>query len=167
MKTIKGSLVVATVATVGALALPASSLAATSTSLVAGTVGTELSLAVASPAAMAFSHSSPSTASSLVTVTSTQALWTLSIADNNSGANAGRMLKTAGIGPAAVGTPLAGALQWSPNGSTFSDLSASDATVGTGSLVGTKNITFSQALGATENVSAGDAYALTAKYTVN
>ncbi len=150
-----------------ALALPSTAHAADSTSQVAGVVGTELSLAVAAPSVMAFSHASPSTASSLVTVTSTQASWTLSISDNNTGANAGKLLKTAGLGAASVGSPLAAALQWSPDGTTFSDLTGTPATVGTGSLIDTKTVTFRQALNATEDVSAGDTYALTAKYTVN
>ncbi len=150
-----------------ALAAPAASQAATSTSPVTGTVGTELSLSVAAPGAMTLSHAAPGTTSSLVTVTSTQASWTLSIADNNAATNSGRMLKTAGTGTAAVGTPLANALEWSPDGTTFANLGATNATVGTGALVGTKTVTYRQALGASENVSAGDAYALTAKYTVN
>ncbi|MDQ3720874.1 MAG: hypothetical protein M3350_08880 [Actinomycetota bacterium] len=66
-----------------------------------------------------------------------------------------------------MGTPLANALEWSPDGTTFANLGATNATVGTGALVGTKTVTYRQALGASENVSAGDAYALTAKYTVN
>lgn len=155
------------VALVAALALPAASQAADSTSVVSGAVGTELSLGVASPAVLSFSHAAPATTSSLVTVTSTQASWTLSISDDNTGLDAGRMLKTAGAGPAALGTPLANALEWSPDGSTFAALSGTPATVGTGALVGTKTVTFRQALGAAENVTAGDAYALTAKYTVN
>ncbi len=152
---------------VAALALPAGAQAADSTSTVTGTVATELSLSVAAPAAMAFSHAAPATTSSLVTVTSTQTLWTLSISDNNTVTNAGKMLKTAGTGAAAVGTPLANALQWAPDATTFAALSGTPATVGTGTLVGEKTVTFKQALNATENVTAGDAYALTAKYTVN
>ncbi len=154
---------------VAALALPAGAQAADSTSVVTGTVATELSLGVTTPAALAFSHAAPATASSVATVTSTQTLWTLSISDaaGTGGANPGKMLKTAGAGPATVGTPLANALQWSPQGGTLAALSGTPATVGTGTLVGTKTVTFSQALGATENVTAGDAYALTAKYTVN
>lgn len=154
-------------AAIAALAVPSAAQAADSTSLVTGVVGTELSLAVAAPTVMSFSHASPTTASSLVTVTSTQASWTLSISDNNTGANAGKLLKTAGTGAAPVGDPLAGALQWSPDGTTFTDLSGTPATVGTGSLIGTKNVTFRQTLDATDDVTAGDTYALTAKYTVN
>ena len=138
-----------------------------STSLVTGTAVSELSLVVATPAAMNLTHTAPATTSSLVTVTSTNLAWTLSIADNNAATNAGKMLKTAGPGAPAVGTPLANPLQWSSDATTFSDLSGSNATVGAGALVGTKTVTLRQALGATEAVTAGDAYALTLKYTAN
>ena len=148
------------------LALPSAAQAVDTTSLVTGTVGTELSLAVAAPAAMSLSHAAPATTSSLITVTSTQVSWTLSVSDNNTATNAGKMLKTAGTGVATLGAPLTNALQWAPDGTTFSSLSATPATVGTGTLVGTKTVTWRQALAATENVTTGDAYALTAKFTV-
>lgn len=154
-------------AAIGAvLALPAGAQAVETTSLVTGTVATELSLAVAAPAAMSFSHAAPATTSSVITVTSTQVAWTLSVSDNNAAANSGKMLKTAGTGVATLGAPLANALQWAPDGTTFSSLSGTAATVGTGTLVGTKTVTWRQALGATENVTTGDVYSLTAKYTV-
>lgn len=168
MTRLKRERTLAAAAAIGAvLALPTGAQAVETASVVAGAVGTELSLAVAAPAAMSFSHAAPTTTSSLVTVTSTQAAWTLSVSDNNIGANAGKLLKTAGAGAAALGAPLTNALEWSPDGSTFSSLSGTPATVGTGSLVGTKTVTWRQTLTATENATAGDAYALTAKYTVN
>ena len=168
MKRLKRERTLAATAAIGAmLALPTSAQAIDTTSVVAGAVGTELSLAVAAPAVMSFSHAAPATASSLVTVTSTQVAWTLSVSDNNTGANAGKLLKTAGTGAASLGAPLTNSLEWSPDGSTFSSLSGTPATVGTGSLVGTKTVTWRQSLTAAENVTAGDAYALTAKYTVN
>lgn len=147
-------------AAVAALALPAAAQAATTTSVVSATIGSELSLAAATPAAMTLTHASPGASSSLVTITSTQASWTLTIADNNAGANAGHLLKTVGS------TPLVNALQWSPDNSTFSALSGSPATVGTGSLVGAKTVYFGQSLGAAEGVAAGDNYSLTVAYTV-
>lgn len=150
-----------------ALALPAGAQAAESTSLVTGTAVSELSLGVSTPAVLNLSHAAPATTSSVVTVTSTNLAWTLSIADNNAATNAGKMLKTAGATSPAVGTPLANALQWSSDASTFSDLTGANATVGAGTLVGTKTVTLRQALGATEAVTAGDAYALTLKYTAN
>ena len=162
MRLIRASLILA----VAALALPAASQAATSTSTVSGLVGTELAVSAATPSTLSFNHTTPATASSVVTVTSTQLSWTLSVADNNTGTNTGHMLKTAGGGTAAVGSPLATALQWAPDASTFADLSGTNATVGTGTLVGTKTVTFKQALDAAENVTAGDSYQLTVKYTV-
>ena len=149
------------------VAFPASSQAANSNSVVTGTVGTELSLGVSTPAAMTFSHAAPSSTSALVSVVSTQPSWTLSVSDNNTGANAGKMLKTAGAGSAATGSPLENALEWSADNSTFTSLTGTAAQVTTGSLVSAKTVYWRQALGATENVSADDVYALTAKYTVN
>jgi hypothetical protein len=148
------------VAIVATAALSGTALAASTTSIVTATVGSEVSLAVGTPAVMSLSHSTPATSSSLVTVTSTQPSWTLSIADANTGANAGHMLNAVG------GAPLAGALQWSKDGSTFSDLSATPATAKTGSLVDTQTVWFRQALGATEDVTLGDLFQLTVGYTV-
>lgn len=159
MRSLRGLALLALLPVAAVLAAPASAPAATSSSVVTATVGSELSLAVAAPAAMTLTHASPGAASSLVTVTSTQPSWTLSIADNNTGANAGHMLKTVGS------TPLQNALQWSPDNSTFSELSGTPATVGTGSLVGTKTVYFRQSLGATESVAAGDNYTMTVAYT--
>jgi hypothetical protein len=148
------------------LALPGVSQAAESTSLVGGVVGSEISVVAATPVALSLSHASPATASTVVTVTSTQPSWTLSISDNNTGSNSGHILKTAGTGAAAVDSPLGSALQWSPDGASFFDLTGTPAEVGTGSLVGTKTVTYKQALGSTEDVSTGDAYQLTTKLTV-
>lgn len=130
-------------------------------------MGTDLALGVSTPATLALSHAAPATATSVATVTSTQLSWTLSISDNNTGVNAGHMVKTAGTGAAATGAPLAGALEWSPDAATFSPLSGAPATVGTGTLVGTKTVTLRQALDASEDVTSDDVYSLTAKYTVN
>jgi len=150
------------------LAIPGTALAASTTSLVTGVVGTELSVAAETPAAMTFTHVSNGNTSQLVTVTSTQASWTLSIADNNTGANAGHMLKTLGLGSAAIGSPLDLALQWSNNGgSSYTNLTGSAATVGTGSLVGTKTVTLQQALDSLDAVTSGDTYNLTLNYTVS
>lgn len=151
---------IATCGAIAALAAPVNASAETTSSVVNASVGSELSLAATSPAGMTLTHSTPGTTSSLVSVTSTQPSWTLSIADSNSGANSGRMLKTVG------GTPLQNPLQWSPDNATFSSLSGSAATVGTGSLVGSKNVYFRQALGASEDVAAGDNYTINVAYTV-
>ncbi len=149
-------------AVLGALALPGSAFAADTTSEVVGAIGSELSLSVATPPAMTMTHATSGTTSSLVTVTSTQTSWTLSIRD--AGADTpGHMDRVTGTGPASLSEPL----QWSLNGSgTFYDLSATPATVKTGSLVGTALVDFRQPLGAAEGVRATDVYKLTATYTV-
>jgi len=149
-------------AVVGALALPGSALAVDSTSVVSGAVGSELSLAVAAPAVMTMTHSTPGTSSSLVTVTSTSPTWTLSIRDAGA-TSPGLMDRVSGSGPIALSTPL----EWKLSTSgTYNDLTSSAATVKTGSLVGTAQVDFRQPLGASENVNAADVYNLTATYTV-
>ena len=145
----------------GALALPGSALAVDTTSTVSGAVGSELSLAVAAPSVMTLTHSTPGTASSLVTVTSTSLSWTLSIRDAVT--TPGLMDRVLGSGPDTLTNPL----QWKLSTSgTYNDLTASAATVKTGSLVGTALVDFRQALGASEPVQAADTYNLTATYTV-
>jgi hypothetical protein len=148
------------IAAVAALAAPAAAAAATTTSTLNGTVGAELSISVASPAAMTFTHAAPATTSSLVTVTSTQASWTLSIVDAAT-SNAGHLFKVGS--PATV---LQNNLQWSADGATFYNLTGAPATVKTGSLVDTATVTFRQTLRPTENVVQGDVYNLVATYTV-
>ncbi|HEX2015715.1 MAG TPA: hypothetical protein VGN69_03395 [Solirubrobacteraceae bacterium] len=143
-----------------ALLVPGSAAAAGGSSPVNATVGTELSLAAATPTLMTLTHASAGTSSSVVTVTSTQASWTLSIADNNTGTNAGKMLKSVGS------TPLTDPLQWSPDNSTFNNLTASAVSVGTGALVGAKTVYFKQPLEAADATAAADNYALTVAYTV-
>jgi hypothetical protein len=156
MRLIRASLL----ASLAMLALPATSMAVDTPSTVSGTVAPELSLAVATPAAMAFSHGAPTASSSLVTVISTQASWTLSISDA-AASNAGHMRKVG-----AASTVLANPLQWSTDGATFNNLSGSPATVKTGGLVDTANVTYKQTLASGENVAAGDVYNLVATYTV-
>lgn len=148
-------------AVLGAMALPGSALAADTTSTVAGAIGSELSLAVAAPAVMTMTHSTPGTASSLVTVVSTSPSWTLSIRD--AGSSPGLMDKVTGTGPGALSNPL----EWSLNGSgTFANLTASPATVKTGAFVGTALVDFRQSIATSEAVNAADTYNLTATYTV-
>jgi len=140
--------------------LPGTAVAAGGTSAVSATVGTELSLAIAAPAAMTLTHATAGSTSSAVTVTSTSATWTLSIADNNTGANAGKMLKTVG------GTPLTDPLQWSPDNTTFNNLTGSAVSVGTGSLIAAKTVYFKQPLETADATTAADNYAVTVAYTV-
>ncbi len=152
------------------LIAPAGALATTdsSTSAITGTAAPELSLAVASPAALVLTHATPATATSVVTVTSTSPSWTLTISDQDGSGSgtAGRMDKVNCIGGALLGGSLTNALQWSPDGTTFTSLSGTPATVATGSLVGATTVTYKQSLGATEAVTAADCYSLTATYTV-
>jgi hypothetical protein len=151
----------------GALAIPSTALAASTPSVVTGLVGTELSITATTPAVIPLSHATPGTSTQVVTVVSTQPSWTLTVADNNTGANAGHMLKTLGTGSAPVGSPLNLALQWSPDGTTFNNVTGSAATVGTGALVGAKTVTLKQALDNLDAVTTGDTYALTLNYTAS
>jgi hypothetical protein len=150
-----------------ALAIPSTALAASTPSVVTGLVGTELSISAATPAVIPLTHAAPGTSNQLVSVISTQASWTLTVADSNTGANAGHMLKTLGLGSAPVGTPLDLPLQWSPDNTTFSNVTGSAATVGTGSLVGAKTVYLKQALDNLDAVTTGDTYALTLNYTAS
>lgn len=167
----------AAVVATAALAGPAS--AANSNSLVVGTVGTELSLAVGAPAAMTFTHSTPGTASSLVTVTSTNPTWTLSIKDGGNGAadtTLGRMdrctVDTSVVPPVvtAIANPLVSLtnpLQWNVDNGAYSNLSGSDATVRAGALVEAHTVGFQQSLAAAEDVPSGTVYCANVAYTVN
>jgi xanthosine utilization system XapX-like protein len=148
-------------------------------SLVAGTVGSELSLAVGTPSAMTLTHASAGSSSSVVTVTSTQPSWTLSIADKETtaGGTPGRMDKciagiptdsdaaTAGLQPV---YSLLNALQWRVTGGSFAPLSATPAQVGlVGALIGTRTVEFSQSLDSSDAVAAADQYCLTVSYTAS
>ncbi|MDX6649911.1 MAG: hypothetical protein QOJ97_1862 [Solirubrobacteraceae bacterium] len=149
-------------AVLGALALPGSALAIDTTAPVGAAVGSELSLAVATPAVMTLTHSTPGTASSLVTVTSTQPSWTLSIKDAGA-TTPGLMDRVVGTGPSSLANPL----EWKlSTAGTYNNLSASPATVTTGSLVGTATVDYRQPLSATEAVNAAETYSLTATFTV-
>lgn len=152
------------VAAVAAMAFPAASMAATTadTSPVSGTVGSELTLSVTDAAALspAFTHSGASTSSSAIEVTSTSSTWTLSIKDAAE-TNAGHLTKD-GLGVAA----LVNALQWNRDAGAFADLSGTDATVKTSASYDTMTVGFSQTLGATEDVVAGDSYSVDATYTL-
>jgi hypothetical protein len=151
------------VAVLGLAIVPASASAVSVPSTVSGTVATELSLSIATPAAMNLTHATPGSSSSVVTVTSTNPTWTLSIVDTNGGTSAspGHMNK---VGSSSVF--LQDPLQWSSNGgSTWNNLSGTAATVGTGTLVGTKTVNYQQSLGASEGVTSGDSYTISVTYT--
>jgi hypothetical protein len=165
----KAALVVAAALSLGLLVAPGASATSTSTdSTVSGLGGTELSLSAATPAVLTLTHLTPATSTSLVTVTSTSPSWTLAISDNDASGSGtpGYMDKVNCVGGALLGGSLSNPLQWSTNGTTFNALSATPATVKTGSLIDTQTVTYRQALGASDAVAAGDCYGLTATYTV-
>lgn len=154
------------VALLALAALPAVAPAATTTSDVTGVVGTELSLAVSAPALMSFTPSTDGTSSSAVTITSTTS-WTLTIADAGA-TTPGQMDKVDCVTRTALGGSLANALQWADAAAgTSGNLSATPATVATGSLVSVRTVGYTQPVGAAESVAAGDCYQLTATYTVS
>jgi hypothetical protein len=146
----------------------ASATTTTTDSTVSGLGGSELSLAAATPALLTLTHATPATSTSLVTVTSTSPSWTLSISDADASGSGtpGYMDKVNCVGGALLGGSLSNALQWSNNGTTFNALSATPATVKTSSLIDTQTVTYRQSLGASDAVTAGDCYSLTATYTV-
>lgn len=149
-------------AVLGALALPGSAMALDATAPVSAAVATELSLSVATPAAMTLNHSTPGTTSSLVTVTSTQPTWTLSIKDA-AATTPGRMARGVGTGPANLTNPL----EWRLSGATtYNNLSGTAATVTTGTLVGTALVEYRQSLTSSEAVKAAETYSLTSTFTV-
>jgi hypothetical protein len=143
-----------------AIAAPSAASAIGTTSIVSGTIGSELSLSVAPPVAMVLTHGEAGASSSAVKVVSTDPSWTLSVADHNTGANAGHMIKLAGS------KVLDDPLEWSVNDTSFSTLSGSPATVASGSLVGSKTVYFRQALSPEDEVAEGESYSLTVAYTV-
>jgi hypothetical protein len=149
-------------AVLGALALPGSAVAAETTSDVAGAVGSELSISAQSPGAMVMTRGAEGSTSSVVTVTSTHAAWTLSIRDDDP-ATPGRMDRVTGSGPSSLGEPL----EWSLNGSgVYTNLSATPAAVRTGSFVESVQVDFRQRLTVSEDVAANETYKLTATYSV-
>jgi hypothetical protein len=152
---------IALLVSLATMVAPAGASALTST--VNGTVGAELSLAIATPAVMTLTHGTPGSSSSVVTVTSTNASWTLTVSDASGSSQPGHMNK--------VGAPtvfLQDALQWSSNsGATWNSLSGTAATVGTGALLGTKTVTYQQALASGEGAAAGDSYNITVTYTAS
>jgi hypothetical protein len=148
-------------AVLGALALPGSAMAVDTTAPVGAAVGSELSLAVATPAVMTLTHATPGTASSLVTVTSTQPTWTLSIRDAGV-TTPGHLDRGVGTGPSSLSNPL----EWRLSGGSYNNLTATAAPVTTGSLVGTALVEYRQALASTEQVNAAETYSLTSTFTV-
>lgn len=156
------SLVIAGIA--AAAAAPSSALAVETDSTVTGTAGTELSLAVAAPAAMTFTPTTDGTTSSLITVTSTQASWTLSVFEKGAGSPvvAGDGKLSANVGGAALANPL----KWKVGATAYTALTGTAATVSTGTLVDTRTVDFLQEINATEDLTAADAYSAILTYRV-
>jgi hypothetical protein len=139
------------------LAFPAAGLAATTAeSDTSATIGSELSVvAPATTNLSTLTHGTAATGSTVVDVTSTTASWSLTATDEAS-ADAGHLVSG--------GTTLDEPLEVT-SGATTGDLTGSGVSV-SGALVASKTFNFSQSLGATEGVQAGDSYALTVTYTV-
>ena len=152
-----------------AVALPGSALAATESDNVTGTVGSELSVSATNPAAMSFSPSTDGSSSSTVSVSSITSSWTLSISDAGA-TTPGQLDKVdcstrVAVDPAAS---LASAFAWSASGpGTSGSLSGSAATVkASGASVEDVAVSFTQAIGATEDLVADDCYQLAVTWTV-
>jgi hypothetical protein len=147
-----------------AVALPGSALAATSSNDVAGTVGSELSVSATAPGAMSFSPSTDGLSSSTVTVSSTQSAWTLSISDAGA-TTPGQLDKVDCTTRVASSGSLASALGWAGPALSGS-LSDTAATVKSGASVEDVAVSFTQAIGATEDLVADDCYQLAVTWTV-
>jgi hypothetical protein len=149
------------------LTLSPSALAAGGTSDATGLVGADLSVAAATPALMTFTPSTPGTSSSVVTVTSTQPSWNLTVHDSGV-TTPGQMDRVNCVTRAPLGDSLDNALSWSaPAAGTSGSLSGTPATVkANGSLVASVTVNFTQPIGATEDLTAGDCYGVTLTWTV-
>lgn len=150
-----------------ALASSSPAAGATSTSDATGLVGSELSLTVAAPAAMTFTPSADGASSSLVSVTSTQSSWSLTVHDA-AATTPGQMDRVNCVTRAPLGGSLDTALAWTaPGAGTSGSLSGTPATVkANGSLIEAVPVSFTQPVGATEDVATGDCYQVTLTWTV-
>lgn len=151
---------------VAALGLPAASSA--DTQPVSGATLSVLGMSVSGPVTLTnFAPGQTATGAGAVTVTSTGP-WVLRLHDA-AGTNPGRLLRTSGSTGA---TALAQALQWSAaptlGGSGASGTLSGSATVAaSGTLSDLVNVTYSQPIGATEQLAAGSVYGLTVTWTVS
>jgi hypothetical protein len=157
------------VGAIAALLLPATAMAATSsTSTVSGLVGSELSVSVSTPPpAMALTHAVNGTTTAALTIVSTTP-WTLKVSDAGA-TTPGYLDKVNCMTSAALTGSLVNALQWAntADGTKSGALSATAATVATGTLGGAVSVLFTQTLGASEALTSGDCYQLTATWTVS
>lgn len=153
-----------TFALAGALmfALAAPVAASADDSVVSGTVGSELSVSAPDSPLTAFSPATDGTGSTNVTVSSTGA-WSLALSDATV-LTPGQMDKV----DCATGSPTSGSLATAlaysaPDGS--GSISAGSAVVETGVSVQDVAVSYTQAIGATEDLVADDCYRATVTYT--
>jgi hypothetical protein len=169
---------VAALALVLAGLIPASAQAADVN--VDGLVASGLSLSVATPSALVLFPNQTNTSVANSVVTSTATSWTLSIKDDTaagypSGHTAGHLAKLSGSGPtcsalssfAGTLSELNAPLAWSATGGNSGNLTGTNQTVKTGSLIQTVPVTYSQAIGATEAVAVNDCYRVVITYTAS
>jgi hypothetical protein len=152
---------------IAALALTFSPSALAADSIATGIVGSQLSLVVSTPAVMTFTPSTDGVASSLVTVTSTQPSWSLTVHDALA-TTPGQMDEVNCVTRALAGGSLGTALFWSaPAEGTSGSLSSTPATVKAGgAFVDTVTVNFTQAVDPAEDLATGDCYQVTLSWTV-
>ncbi len=157
-----------------ALGLAAAALAAPAavradTQPVSGTTASVLGIASSGPVVLTnFSPGQTATGTGAVTVTSTGPTWKLRIQDA-SVTNPGHLLRTTGSSGA---TALAQALDWSTSPTLggiggSGTLSGSAAVAASGTLSDSVSVSYSQPIGATEQLAAGSVYGLTVTWTVS
>jgi hypothetical protein len=135
---------------------------------VSGTTTSALGMTVSGAVALTnFSPGQSATGNGIVTITSTGP-WVLRIQDA-SATNPGHMLRTTGSTGA---TALAQGLQWlaaATQGGTGASgtLSGTAAVAASGTLSDVVNVTYSQPIGAAEQVALGSVYSLTVTWTVS
>ncbi|MFL5907564.1 MAG: hypothetical protein ACJ75Z_08215 [Solirubrobacterales bacterium] len=145
-----------------------------------GTVVNGITLAVATPSALALFPGQTNTSVGLVTVTSTTPSWTLSVKDSStgypSGHTVGHMAKLNGTGTCSlIGgfapslSQLNSPLSWdaTATGGSSGTLTGTNQTVKNGSLVEAIPVTYSQPVSASEDLSTGDCYRVVVTYTVS
>jgi hypothetical protein len=136
---------------------------------VSGTTLNVLGLAVSAPVVLTnFAPGQTATGTGVVTVVSTGP-WVLRTHDGGASATAGRMLRTTGSGGAAA---LAQALHWSAaptlGGTGASgNLTGSSVVASSGTLSDVVNVSFSQPIGASEQLVSGNVYQVTVTWTVS
>jgi hypothetical protein len=150
-----------------ALAVPAAVRA--DTQPVSGSTASVLGIASSGPVALTnLTPGQTATGTGTVTVTSTGPTWVLRIQDA-SATNPGHLLRTTG----STGTSaLAQALQWSASPSLggtggSGTLSGSATVAASGTLSDSVNVSYSQPVGATEQLAAGSVYSLTVTWTIS